>query len=60
MMVVHACHGVCVEVKRQLARVSSLFLLYDFQGLNPDHQPWQQAPLPSEPSSQPFLYFLTN
>ena len=42
------CYDSSVEVRGQLARVSSL-LLCAFQGLNLGGLSWQQAPLPAEP-----------
>lgn len=46
------CHVVYVEVRVQLAEISSLFPQCGSQGSNPRHQVWHQ-PLPSEPSHHP-------
>lgn len=40
------CHGVCTEVRRQLANVGSLPPLRGFQGLDSDRWFWWQMPLP--------------
>ena len=54
----HACawHSTCVEVRRQLVEVGSFCLPHVVQALNLGHQPWQQAPLSTEPSLQPYAW----
>lgn len=53
------CHVAHVEVRVQLAEISSLFPQCGSQGSNPRHQVWHQ-PLPSEPSHHPTNMVLYN
>ena len=46
------CHGMRIEIRGQLAGVSSVFLPRGFQGSNIGRQDGQQAPLPPEPLCQ--------
>ena len=47
-----ACNNTCVEVKGQLARVRSLLLPCECQGLNSGQQAWPQHFVPMEPSQK--------
>lgn len=49
-----ACiHSAHVEIRRQLVKVCFLFPPCEFQRWNSGLQPWQQAPIPAEPSDSP-------
>lgn len=41
-----------MEIRGQLARIDCFLPTCGFWGLNSGHQPWHQAPLPTEPSHQ--------
>lgn len=56
---VHTCHGAYIEVRGQPAETDSLLLPCEFQGLNSEHQTWQQTPLSVKPTHQPgYLCFV--
>lgn len=53
-----AWHSMCIEARRQLARVSSPLLpCRDSQVLTSGHQTWQRAPLPAQPRQPPQVLF---
>lgn len=57
----HVCVGVHtmgVEVKEQLAGISSFFFPCGSEGSNSGCQAWWQALLPTEPPHQPLAYNL--
>jgi hypothetical protein len=51
------CHGVCVEVRGQLVRLSSFLLLFRSWGLISGCQIWWQVSLYFEQSCWPIIYF---
>lgn len=54
----YAFHDVHVEGRGQSAGHSSLLPPREFQGLNSDHQAWEENPLPTERSCQLSMYVL--
>lgn len=52
--------GAHVEVKVQLAGVTSLLPLCESRELNSSHQVWLQSPVPTEPSPFLFCFFFLN
>lgn len=52
-MCMGVCHGTCVEVRVQIARVGSLLLSHQSWRSNSDNQAWDQEPSCDEPSQLP-------